>query len=164
MAGSTPKFSSLKKITEAKKDLEKRTEAAIKEAIQELFNKHPILKSFGWKQYAPYFNDGEPCYFSLSHYHFSLNKTDKQALEALKKYIEKENLESFSKNKDLYFEEYNDVFSGYTKQQPPFLKDIKILYSLLQDHEDVLEKVFGTDMNITCTRKGFTLTEFNDHD
>lgn len=25
----------------------------------------PIISAFGWTQYTPYFNDGEPCYFSV---------------------------------------------------------------------------------------------------
>jgi hypothetical protein len=34
-------------------------------ATKELFNQFPELKSFGWKQYTPYFNDGDECIFSV---------------------------------------------------------------------------------------------------
>jgi hypothetical protein len=40
-------------------------EAALSEAFKELFDKHPKLKAVRWKQYTPYFNDGEPCEFSV---------------------------------------------------------------------------------------------------
>jgi hypothetical protein len=32
-------------------------------AVEVIFNKYPEIKCFGWTQYTPYFNDGEPCYF-----------------------------------------------------------------------------------------------------
>jgi hypothetical protein len=35
-----------------------------KEECAALFAKNPDLKSFGWKQYCPYFNDGDACTFS----------------------------------------------------------------------------------------------------
>jgi hypothetical protein len=30
-----------------------------------IFEEYPQLKTIGWKQYAPSFNDGDPCYFTV---------------------------------------------------------------------------------------------------
>src|ERR1044072_5669755 len=30
-----------------------------------VFADNPIIESFAWTQYTPYFNDGEPCIFSV---------------------------------------------------------------------------------------------------
>ena len=43
-------------------------EDALKEAFKEVFEKHPSLYSISWRQYTPYFNDGDPCYFRVSEY------------------------------------------------------------------------------------------------
>jgi hypothetical protein len=37
---------------------------AFSEAAAELFASHPNLLGFGWRQYTPYFNDGDACTFS----------------------------------------------------------------------------------------------------
>jgi hypothetical protein len=31
-----------------------------------IFEKYPKVKSFGWNQYTPYFNDGDTCIFSVN--------------------------------------------------------------------------------------------------
>lgn len=54
-----------------KKDLEEqiKTEARAVFAAQSkaIFEKHgDIVDSFGWTQYTPYFNDGEPCEFGVN--------------------------------------------------------------------------------------------------
>lgn len=35
-----------------------------KEISADIFTEYPDLISFGWTQYTPYFNDGDPCTFS----------------------------------------------------------------------------------------------------
>ena len=61
-------FSKIKQALEAKrKELRKEaTEMAskfFKENTGELFKEHPIMKSFSWEQFTPYFNDGDTCVF-----------------------------------------------------------------------------------------------------
>jgi len=49
---------------EAFKVRQKAAQKEFKAGAKELFKAHPKLKSFGWKQYTPYFNDGAPCEFN----------------------------------------------------------------------------------------------------
>ena len=51
-----------KKAFEAQR---KAAQKAFKELAKELFAKHKKLKSFGWRQYTPHFNDGDVCRFSV---------------------------------------------------------------------------------------------------
>src|SRR5579872_2884278 len=37
----------------------------IREGLRSLFDQHPQLTCVGWKQYTPYFNDGDECIFSV---------------------------------------------------------------------------------------------------
>lgn len=39
---------------------------AFREQSEALFAAHPGLQAFCWRQYTPYFNDGEPCVFSAN--------------------------------------------------------------------------------------------------
>lgn len=43
--------------------MKKKQQVFFKEACSLLFDNLPDLKSFGWRQYTPYFNDGDPCVF-----------------------------------------------------------------------------------------------------
>ena len=54
------------------------------EAAKQLFNKWPQLTNFSWRQYTPYFNDGDACVFSVNHYDPVINGAcsgDDEALE-----------------------------------------------------------------------------------
>jgi hypothetical protein len=55
-----------KKMVEMQKEAQQVVQQAFKEATVELFDEHPELKSFGWNQYTPYFNDGDVCVFDTN--------------------------------------------------------------------------------------------------
>ena len=40
--------------------------AGFQQALQEMLKEHPTVKGVMWAQYTPYFNDGEPCTFSVN--------------------------------------------------------------------------------------------------
>jgi hypothetical protein len=57
------------KQMEIKKLKEEMLEASNKiftELTKTIFEEHPKVKSFGWNQFTPYFNDGETCTFSAN--------------------------------------------------------------------------------------------------
>lgn len=58
----------LNTIKEKMEALEKEMAEAganyIRQVAQEAFDKYPELRSFGWTQYTPYFNDGDTCIFA----------------------------------------------------------------------------------------------------
>jgi hypothetical protein len=43
-----------------------------------IFSANPVLVSFGWRQYTPYFNDGEECTFSANtdYFDFTVRNAD----------------------------------------------------------------------------------------
>ncbi len=53
------------KIENLNKELKECFKDALKESADILFQKYPKLESFSWAQYTPYFNDGDPCEFSI---------------------------------------------------------------------------------------------------
>lgn len=50
-------------VAEYKKDLKQNGEKLFLDATKDLFEKYPDLEWFQWKQYTPYFNDGDECVF-----------------------------------------------------------------------------------------------------
>lgn len=72
--------SKLDKLNELKENFEKAEKEyrrhllrvgkeLIQEAAQALFDNHPELHATGWRQYTPYFNDGDPCSFGVYYEH-----------------------------------------------------------------------------------------------
>jgi hypothetical protein len=49
---------------------------AFSECTKALFEENPTLNSFGWRQYTPYFNDGDECTFSAHIYDPDINEED----------------------------------------------------------------------------------------
>lgn len=64
------KFSVLREkqeeIKKLKKEMLEASNKIFTELTKSIFEEHPKVKSFGWSQYTPYFNDGETCYFSVN--------------------------------------------------------------------------------------------------
>lgn len=62
-----PTYEDLRKM---KKAYEEARDAGAKDALRDhfkgLFELHPDVAAIRWRQYTPYFNDGEPCTFKVS--------------------------------------------------------------------------------------------------
>ncbi len=52
-------------VKQVRDDSRELAESLIKTAFLEFFNQCPRVESIVWVQYAPYFNDGNPCIFSV---------------------------------------------------------------------------------------------------
>lgn len=61
-------FEELKQMNAELEELKKihleKSKSMFTKISKMLFDKHPKLESFGWRQYTPYFNDGDECTFS----------------------------------------------------------------------------------------------------
>ena len=62
-----------KKAFEA--ELSEFSKAALSEEFKKAFAAHPDLKAIQWRQYTPYFNDGDPCTFRVTEFEMSLTST-----------------------------------------------------------------------------------------
>lgn len=64
------KFSVLREkqeeIKKLKKEMLEASNKIFTELTKTIFEEHPKVKSFGWSQFTPYFNDGDTCYFSTN--------------------------------------------------------------------------------------------------
>ncbi len=146
-------MSTLAELTELKtaymKRIEDEGEAILKKAFTEFFAAHPDCEAIRWTQYAPYFNDGEPCEFSVHEFEYKFAAGDEAASEEADSEEDEENED------DDDYEEWQ-----ITEAQAEFCGEFEGQFS---DHEDMLKLVFGDDTRVTATREGFECDEYS-HD
>lgn len=53
-------------MKELRERLHKESENFFKTSAKELFDTYPQLENFSWRQYTPYFCDGDPCEFGAN--------------------------------------------------------------------------------------------------
>lgn len=107
------------------------------------------VDSIRWEQYTPYFNDGDPCYFSVG--------------EPRVKVI-------FPDNPDEDYDEEGDYGDGYFSEYeidevlfPEVCKLLKTLGNEIDHHEVLLQEKFGDPAQIDYNGTSFTVEHY-DHD
>lgn len=63
-------------LVEFKTKIRAEGEDIVKNAFSTLFDKYPTLEAIRWEQYTPYFNDGDPCEFSVGEPRFKVANGD----------------------------------------------------------------------------------------
>lgn len=110
---------------------------------QRLFEENPALIDFGWRQYTPYFNDGDSCTFSA--------RTDDPMVNGTWKY------EDYEPDDD-----EEAAYPAMSEKELDALRD-KVSEFLLQFEDSELEAFFGDHMEVTVTREGVETNEYS-HD
>lgn len=135
-------FNDLKELKSAyDKKLKEEGEAAVKEAFKEVFDKHESIESIYWRQYTPYFNDGDACTFSVHGFCVSF------------------------KNDESDTDDYDNETYLLKRSKNPEKKAVEEAVHTLQRElpDDVMESVFGDHCKVTASREGFKIVEC-DHD
>lgn len=131
--------------------------ATLKEAFKEVFVQNPSLHMIAWTQYAPYFNDGDACEFSI-HEMYAVNKDilededfDEDSLPSPYEFEDDLNQYRMQKPMDFYFEKYPDdaVVKAWNAKDENYKKEIinvdKFLTTIASIDEDVFKAAFGDD-------------------
>lgn len=112
-------------------------ETAVKECLRGFFAAHPEVKALRWRQYTPYFNDGDECRFGIHEPEVRVGDGD-----------------------------WNDSWGlGYKNDNPPkqLQADLQEMYKALQGNRDAMEIAFGDHAQITATAESVTVEEY-EHD
>ena len=131
-------------------------EDAVKELFKEFFDKYPRAESITWRQYTPYFNDGDPCYFSVHEMTLEMNEGEEETDEETDEEVDEDEDEDYGDG------EY-DSYSLSRSDNPDLKQMGEDLGELEGIPDDVLEHVFGDHVKVTATRDGFDVTEYS-HD
>ena len=123
-----------------------------------LFMAYPELKSFGWKQYTPYFNDGEACEFESLHYYPTINGNDEN-------YGESEQAEG---ELDIVMLGSETIYGVGWKKIPnpnynPYYSDIvaTVKEFLNQFDDDDMKGLFGNHVSIHVTENVVRVEEYD---
>ena len=130
-------------LEELKKNHLERSKALFTTVAAKVFEAHPALETFSWRQYTPYFNDGEECTFS-AHTDYpdindidELNFKDKQLID----YSQKDDKGNYSIKKDNA--QYNPALHEAFVTVKEFLSNID---------DSVLRDMFGDHVEIKVSR------------
>lgn len=122
------------KKAEFQKELTEFGKAALSEEFKKVFDAHPEIKAIRWTQYTPYFNDGETCEFSRHDLEVRLTDTAEDEFE-----------------------------SSWSAKTPELKKAFSAVRPLKGIDEEIYEAVFGDHCQVTATREGFEVEEY-EHD
>jgi hypothetical protein len=173
-------FDELKAMKEAyDRKLQHEGQAAVKDAFKDLFDKFPEARSISWRQYTPYFCDGDPCYFGVHEFDVSLGTdetlkeqikelkaetvkaakaADYKKAQALKEQVEQlEDRLNDEEEEYGYGESLYSLASSTDPREVALAEAVRVLKRELPD--DVLESVFGDHVQIVATREGFNTKE-----
>lgn len=115
--------------------------AALSDEFKKVFDAHPTLMGIMWRQYTPYFNDGEPCTFRVND--FDIKRTDTPADAS-----------------GGYGDEGWEYLSSYSRDaNPPPRAMAGAVEALARIDGEIYEAVFGDHCSVIATREGFTVEE-----
>jgi hypothetical protein len=133
----------------------------LKEFFLKFWEENPAIKAVTWNQYAPYFNDGDACVFSVNDPYFT--NAEGKDLEDITSWGEYEG------EKENIWSEYSFTCKYGEVIIPEGVDPVSTesLSSLLTSKvmEPVMEATFGSDNTVIATREGFQVNDFSgNHD
>lgn len=145
------------------KEFQAKGSSVLAEEFKEFFKEHPTVKCIWWKQYAPYFNDGEACVFSVYGTNFGSIDPRESEFDGYEYDPVDENDTTWFYGDDVYVDD--DYFA---KVGPPqeTIKAMENLSRLIQSSaiESILKTLFGSDAQVFVTPEGIETTDYSDHD
>jgi hypothetical protein len=135
---------------------QKRGQEIFKLAFKEFFEANPEVHVVGWRQYTPYFNDGDECVFQCyAEYAFVSNTKDYENI----RWGEYEGDEEGVWCSDGDYGDHNKELIPESVE-----KNADALRKLLSKiDEDVFLDMFGNHVQVFATREGFDVQDY-DHD
>ena len=123
-----------KKAFEA--ELSEFGKTALSKEFKKAFAAHPDLKAIQWRQYTPYFNDGDPCRFHTHDFDMKFADTPEDAGD----------------NEDGFESTYGDRYES------PAAKAVSAVGRI---DDEVYLAVFGDHCRVTATRTGFEVEGYD---
>lgn len=147
----------LEELTEqllaAKKRMQDEGKGAFEEAMKELFDAHPGLVGIRWRQYTPYFNDGDTCTFSVGEPYIQFSDTEAEAGDY------EDGYDSYSEWRDQEYRKQGK--SGYPVGFKEADEAVGKVFSSIPD--DLMLAIFDDHVEVTVTRDGTQIEEYS-HD
>lgn len=129
--------------------------------VKELFTAYPELKSFGWRQYTPYFNDGEACTFSSNHDSPTINGVNRDWDEE----VEEGMIDIVTNSKEQMKNRSTNWEYVPNPNYNPYYKEIvdTLMEFLSQFDDDDMYNLFDDHVKVIITAEGCATEEYS-HD
>lgn len=164
------------KLAELKQDYQKTAEGMFHEGVKELFELHPLLDSFGFTAYSPYFNDGDECTFSaLTDYPYINGYNEDGQKDVVRDDDEKYVMSNhfLAREGDSYIWDkvgkwqYSNKYKDRTwidgdKEIDAMVKDVKEFLNSFDN--DVWEDLIGNHVIVRITKDGIETETYDNHD
>lgn len=146
----------IKAFEQQKRDLVKSLKKDLKEVLKEIFTTIPEIKVIYWTQYTPYFMDGDVCEFSMND--IIVSNCDNEFVdypEDIFGYLDEEETKPLwavcatSPGKYIANAEHKKLIKDFAKT--------------LYQSEDLMQEVFGDNVRVIGTKKGFRIEDYSDH-
>ena len=134
-------------------EFKKNGEAAFKEFLKGYFEEFPGVRAVRWAQYTPGFNDGDPCYFTLGDVKVAFNE------DLSPPPGEEEEEEDEDEEDEGDFVECSSV--SYRNKGTVRAKAAKRIEEVIEGAKPILEEVFGDPVQVTATRQGIDVDEYD---
>ena len=150
----------LSDFNQYKQQFQAQAQEKFRDYFVKFWETNPAIKAVIWSQYAPYFNDGDPCTFSVHGTYFTN--------------AEGGDLDDISWGGD-YYGENDSIWCDYSfggewgTPKPDGLDggSAEQLSKLIcsNEMESVMEMMFGSDSKVIATREGFQVEDITgEHD
>lgn len=157
-------FEELKKMNAELEELQKahleKSKVLFTDVSKKLFEKHPALESYSWRQYTPYFNDGDECVFSARTDYPTINGEDPDDSDAFDE-ITVINYGEWDRKTSTYIGRIEEPNPNYKPELSAALKDVKEFLSNIKD--EVLRQLFGDHVEVTVCKDKTEVEEY-EHD
>ena len=130
------------KMSTLRKQMQETGKEEFRKYSQQIFEKYPLLESFSWTQFTPYFNDGDTCYFGVN--------TEPGLVYDGKKMNHYGELEDDIEIEDELEKKFNEISNEISKFIEAF-------------DENDMEAMFGDHVEITVKKDTVEIEEY-DHD
>lgn len=134
----------------------------MRDAFRSFFQSNPDIKALFWRQYVPYFNDGDPCEFSVNELLWADSMAD----------LDPDHWNYSSPDDEVGWEYLTRLSSEVrwdqaTRSQvpnPDYRPEVGDLAYFIYTNADLMEQLFGTHATVLVTPEKITVTEWVDHD
>lgn len=149
-----------KSIKKLKEEMLEVSNKIFTELTKTIFEEHPKIKSFGWNQYTPYFNDGDTCTFSANVDYMYINGTCVDDSDWISEKIIT-NYGNWNREKKVYEGRTEVPNLNYDSELVKANDEIREY--LFNFDEDFFESQFGDHAKVTVTSEGVSVDEY-EHD
>ena len=143
-------------IKKLKKEMLEASNNIFTEMTKIIFEEHPKVKSFGWNQYTPYFNDGETCTFSANTDYIYINGQPADEADWINE-TKITNYGTWNREKRQYEGRTEVANLDYDPELAKITDEVKDFLSNFD--EDFFLSQFGDHAEITITAEGVSVDE-----